>query len=255
MRGFKTLLSWQLHSLFVSASTYFTIFLFLVLTGAFYLLALIDVSKAPSEISPTASFLSVFWFPVLFMVPLITMRSLAEERRQGTLGAMMTTHVSAWQVVLAKFFAAYFLYVFMWLLTLSFPLVTAWTLPGATSDSKLFSIPEIVSGYGFVFLSGTTYIAIGIFASSLTRTTLVAGMLSTGMLFFAIAGAALIAKIPVTGNWYVDWIAAHGGYLQTFRQLEEFRSALLDTRPLFLYLSATAVIISVTSLITEAKKS
>ena len=64
------------------------------------MLAVRDVGLVPSKNSPVETFLSVFWVPVLFMVPLLTMRSLSDELRRGTLSSLLTTAVSAWQVVL-----------------------------------------------------------------------------------------------------------------------------------------------------------
>lgn len=254
MRKFKTLLFQQIRSMLFSASTYMTVFIFLGFMAVLYLFALLEISREPSQVSPTVTFLGVFWVPVLFMVPLITMRTFSEERRMGTLGTLMTTSISMWQVVLAKFLAAYFFYVVMWLLTLSFPAISSIYVPGMLAENKYISLPQIACGYTFIFISGTTYIAIGIFASSLTRTTLVAGMLSFGMLFFAIVGSGLISRMPMS-DWYAEWMSSPMDYLQTFRHLEDFSAALLDTRPFFLYISATVFLLVLTSLIAESKES
>ena len=112
------------------------------------------------------------------MVPLLTMRSLSEERRMGTLGTMMTTPVTAFEIVLSKFLAAYFFYALLWAATLVFPLTTSLYLPQASADSRLLFSEQAVTGYIFILISGAMYVSIGIFASSLTRTTFVAGMLS-----------------------------------------------------------------------------
>lgn len=254
MRRFNALLFQQIRSMFFSASTYMTVFIFLGFMAVLYLFALLEVSREPSEISPTVTFLGVFWVPVLFMVPLITMRTFSEDRRLGTLGTLMTTSISMWQVVLAKFLAAYFFYVLMWLLTLSFPIISSFFISGMPIESTFVSLSQIACGYTFIFISGTTYIAIGVFASSLTRTTLVAGMLSFGMLFFAIVGSGLISRMPMS-DWYAEWMSTPMDYLQTFRHLEDFSSALLDTRPFFLYTSATVFLLVLTSLIAESKES
>ena len=95
------------------------------------------------------------------------------------------------------------------------------------------------------------YVSIGIFASSLTRTTFVAGMLSFGMLFLAIVGAGLVSRFPAESTGALSWPAV--SYVDTFKHLDEFTGALLDTRPFFFYLSTAAVFVAFTSLITESK--
>ena len=248
MRKFGYLFNQQLNQMFISPSTYIAAFLFLAFMGVIYLYSLIEVSRGAGDRSPTEIFLAAFWIPVLFMVPLLTMRSLSEERRMGTLGTMMTTPVTAFEIVLSKFLAAYFFYALLWAMTLAFPL-----LPQAAADSRLLFSERAAAGYLFVLVSGAMYVSIGVFASSLTRTTFVAGMLSFGMLFLAIVGAGLVSKFPADPGGALSWVTPAVSYVDTFRHLDEFSGALLDTRPFFFYLSAAAAFVAFTSLITESK--
>ena len=220
--------------------------------GVMYVLALMDASSAGGSQSVTEKFLSVFWIPVLFMVPLLTMRSISEERRMGTLGTLMSTPIRAWQIVLAKFLASYFFYVLLWLATLAFMLIAQYYLPQGLGGSNNFMLSQVATGYLFIFVSGLSYIAVGIFASSLTRTTFVAGMLSFAMLFFMIVGAGILSKF-VVGDAYMSWLSGPIEYMQTFKHLEDFSNSLLDTRPFFFYASTACLLLGVTSLITEAK--
>lgn len=253
MRKFGYLLNQQFSQMLISPSTYIAAFLFLAFMAVIYLYSLVEVSRYAGERSPTEIFLSAFWIPVLFMVPLLTMRSLSEERRMGTLGTLMTTPVSAFEIVFSKFLAAYFFYALLWLLTLVFPLAVWLYLPEASTDARLLLSAKAVTGYVFVLVSGAMYIAVGIFASSLTRTTFVAGMLSFGMLFLSIIGAGLLSKFPIDANGIFAWTTPAFAYVDTFKHLEEFTGALLDTRPFFFYFSAAAALVWLTSLITEAK--
>lgn len=255
MRRFGYLLNWQLKQMLIAPSTYIAAFLFLSFMAIMYLYSLIEVSRGVSERAPTEIFLSAFWIPVLFMVPLLTMRSLAEERRMGTLGALMTTPVSAAQIVLAKFLASYLFYALLWILTLVFPFIARLYLPQASADFRLLLSEHALTGYAFILVSGMMYTAIGLFASSLTRTTFVAGMLSFGMLFFSIVGAGLISKFPVSSDGAFEWVASAAAYVDTFKHLEDFSGALLDTRPFFLYISAAGVLLGFTTLVTESKNS
>ncbi len=251
MRRFWILLKSQIWQLTISPSTYIAAVLFLGFMGLIYLFALVDVSRMPSDNSPIANFLSAFWVPVLFMVPLLTMRTLADERRAGTLEALMTTPVTVWQIVFAKFLACYLFYIILWSATIIFPLISLFYMPQIASDSRFFDISQICSGYIFIFASGAMYIAVGIFASSMTRTTLVAGMLSFCILFLIIIGAGILAKFPIPET--LSWLAAPAEYIRTFKQFDDFISSLWDTRPFFFYFSTAAVLIAITSLATESK--
>jgi len=253
MKRFLTLWKQQIWIMFISPSTYISAFLFLSFAGAMFLLSLAEVSRMSSDTSPMENFLSVFWIPVLFMVPLLTMRSLAEERRAGTLETLMTTSVSAWQIVLSKFLAAYFFYALLWALTIVFPIVTKFYAPQFSADPRMFSVVQTATGYGFVMLSGAMYVAVGIFSSALTRTTIVAAMLSFCLLFLIVVGAGLVAKFPIAEAGGGALISSVADYIQTFRHFEDFSASVIDTRPFFFYISTTLVLLTVTSLVTEAK--
>ncbi len=255
MRRFLALLRYQVMVLFISPSTYAAAFLFCLMMGGIYTLSLLEVSAVEGGKSPIELFLQLFWLPVLFMVPMLTMRSIAEERRIGTLQSTMTTPVTAFQIVLSKFLACYILYVFMWALTLFFPVVTVLTIPQTLVDDRIFSVSKIATGYSFIFVSGAMYVAIGVFASSLTRSTLVAGMLSFCMLFIAIIGSAVISRMTFADSAWISWFEQTASYVQSFRHLEDFTNSLMDTRPFFLYLSAAAAFVAATSLVTEYKAS
>ena len=252
MRRFRALLSYQIHLMLISSSTYAAAFLFFALMGLLYLKGIVDISLSPSRQSPTELFLSVFWVPVLFLVPMLTMKSLSEERRMGTLGTLMTTPVKAWQIVLAKFLACYIFYVLLWISTFAYPIITAMLIP-ETETSGMFDIRQMLTGYAFVFVSGAMYVAIGIFASSLTRSTLVSGMLSFCMLFFAIVGWGLMSNLPVADNGILAFVEKPAEYVHTFKHLEDFSMSVMDTRPFFLYISTACLLLAFTSLVTESK--
>jgi len=110
MRLFRILLAHELRMLLVSPATYIAATLFLLVMGFVFAGILETFTAAPQEAAPAAVFFQLFWLPVFFMVPLLTMKSIAEERRLGTLETLLTTPVSTPQVVLAKFAASYALY-------------------------------------------------------------------------------------------------------------------------------------------------
>lgn len=114
MKHYLTLLSHEVRMLLVNPSTYIAAVMFLGVMGFMFTGILESYSKTPQDTSPAHVFFSIFWFPVLFIVPLLTMKCLAEERRLGTIETLLTTPVTTTEVVLAKYSAAYLLYVSLW---------------------------------------------------------------------------------------------------------------------------------------------
>jgi ABC-2 type transport system permease protein len=253
MRHYPLLLAHELRMLAVSAATYCAAVLFLLLMGLIYFLVLYGYGHVEND-PPMAQYFQIFFIPVFFVVPLLTMKSLADERRHGTLEAMLTTPATTLEIVLAKYSAAYFFYISLWAVTLIFPYIAIWFLPGVGPDSPLRDTASLAGGYLFVVASGLLYIALGIFASSLTRNTLVAGMLCFSMLFVLIISGNLLPHLSLQDSWLVH-VQPAIDYVQTFRHLEDFSRGIVDTRPFFLYASNTILVLGVTTLVVESRTS
>jgi ABC-2 type transport system permease protein len=252
MRHYPLLLAHELRMLAVSVATYCAAVLFLLMMGLIYFLVLYGYDSQLESDAPMAQYFQLFFIPVFFVVPLLTMKSLAEERRHGTLEALLTTPANTLEIVLAKYSAAYFFYICLWAITLIFPCIAVWFLPGVGADSPLRDTASLAGGYLFVAASGLLYIALGIFASSLTRNTLVAGMLSFSLLFVLIISGYWLTKMQIQDSWLIH-VQAIVDYMQTFRPLEDFSRGIVDTRPFFLYASNTLLVLGVTTLVVESR--
>lgn len=239
--------------LLVAAPTYIAGFLFLLLMGFIYWINLRGYTVSAEYELPNTLFFKTFWLPVFFLVPLLTMRSIAEERRLGTLEALLTTRASAIAVVTAKFFAAYLFYLLLWLGTLSFPLITRALVPSAALEGDLLNQASLVGGISFIALSGILFVAIGIFSSSLTRSQLVAGMLSFTILFVFIVGGFLLTNVSVTQQSWMTWMQQPLDYLQAFNHLEQFSQGIIDSRPFFYYLSTAFLFLGLATFNVEAR--
>lgn len=240
--------------LLINPPTYIAAVLFLSLMGLLYASVLGFTASESQDDLPIVQFLSFFWIPVFFVVPLLTMRSIAEERNTGTLETLMTTPTPRVAIVFSKFFGAYSLYMLLWFSTLSFPLIVGIFFPGVSIGSFQVQLTSIIGGYTFLALSGMLFISIGIFASSITRSQLVAGMLSFTTLFVAIAGVVLLENFLQTGFELPLWLNDLVAYLQIFDQLHDFSSGVIDTRPFFYYTSMAVFFLSLAVLMTEVKK-
>jgi len=249
MKYFPTLLRHELRNLCLAPATYVAAFLFLLIMGFIFQGVVETFNQHPQETIPLVVFFELFWIPVFFMVPLLTMRSFAEEKRQGTLETLLTTPVSPTEVVLAKFTAAHLLYLLLWTVTIGFNYMLYYFV----KDPRVLEIGPIAGGYLFIFLSGALFISIGIFASSLTRNQLVAGILCFALLFAFTVVSRYLADLSTAAAQYFP-IARHWvDYLQVFQHAEDFSRGVLDTRPIAFYVSTAALFLVLSVLTIESK--
>jgi ABC-2 type transport system permease protein len=210
LRNAATIASRELKAYFVSPVAYAVGFFFVLILGAwFYFFTVLGPHQA--------SLVGVFKLLGYLCVPVaavITMHLFSEERRSGTIELLMTYPLNDWEVVLGKYLASLLLYVFVLALTLQFPLFL-----GAFGQPDWGSI---FTGYIGAFLIGAAFLAMGVLASSLTRSAVVAAMICLLMLFalrFMSAGSMLGGGLGRLFN-----------YLSFGAPLENFSSGLIDTR-------------------------
>ena len=125
----------------------------------------------------------------LFLCPLITMGSFAEERKQHTLDLLLKSRLTIPQIVLGKFFSAFIPVLFMLSLSLICPLILC--IAGYNDWGILFS------GHGGILLCLACYISTGIFCSSLTKNQIMAAVTSFGILLFSML---LVLSVNVIEN-------------------------------------------------------
>ncbi|MFA5256514.1 MAG: ABC transporter permease subunit [Opitutales bacterium] len=251
MKHLPALLRHELRSLVHSSSTYVAGVLFLLLMATIYYLLLNQYAAEEFTVPPSEMFFQAFWLPVLFMVPLLTMRSLAEERRMHTLETLLSTPVTTAEVVLSKFLASWILYCLLWLGTLSFPLLTIYGTGSGVDARLLLDLPVYIGGYAFVCLSGLLFVSMGIMSSTLTRSQLVSGMLCFGILFILLLGPKLIGTQEL-GPWS-EWLKEPLQYFDSSQHRESFTRGILDSRPFLYYLTNSALVLAIATLIVESK--
>ncbi|HET7537086.1 MAG TPA: ABC transporter permease [Candidatus Didemnitutus sp.] len=249
MRHFFTILSHEIRALLFSASTYIAAVLFLFVMAFVFIGILENYTKSAQDVLPSTVFFQLFWLPVFFMVPLLTMRSLAEERRLGTLETLLTTSVSTAEVVLGKFFASYILYLLLWGSTLGFHYV----LHHFAKDDRLLDPGPLIGGYLFIAVSGLLFIAIGIFASAMTRTQSVAGIFCCTMLIVLILGLKYLSEVALLNQEIFKPAKMAVDSLQIFQHLDDFTQGVIDTRQIIFYFSGATLALIFSILGVEAK--
>lgn len=250
MRHLRILLAHELRMLLVTPATYIAATLFLLVMGFIFAGILETFASAPQEGSPAAVFFQLFWFPVLFMVPLLTMKCLAEERRHGTLETLLTTPVTTVQVVFAKFLAAYALYLCLWGATAGF----FYILHKFAGSTQPLDFGPLYGGYLFVAVSGSLFISLGILASALTRNQAVAGILAFVLLLALIIGTRFASTLELLKLESMADARALVEYTQIFTHLEDFTRGVIDFRQVIYYFSGAALALIFSILGVEAKQ-
>lgn len=222
----RDLRSW-LHTF----SFYLLAVFFLGVTGYFFWSGLSYFSLVSYQVATNPTFqvsglnltegvLSLFLANVtvllLLLIPLLTMRSFAEEKKQGTLELLFTYPISDFQIVLGKFLS-----LLAALILLLFPTLAYFFL--AQVVGARFEIASLLTGYAGLFLTGASFIALGIFMSSLTEHQAVsAGIGFAILLFFWVVG------------WMAEWTSpALGDVFREISLVEHFRDfarGIVDTK-------------------------
>lgn len=233
---------------FVSVTGYVIIAAATFLVGLSFVVLLRNLGSDPSPMPVTEMFYSTyfFWLLLLLAAPVITMRLFALEKSSGTFETLMTTPVSDVQVVLAKFLAALIFYMVMWLPMLG----CLWLVQRYSNQTPALDAGTVGSTYLGVFLLGSLFLSIGCLASALTRSQMVAAMVTfvIGMTLFALA--FLARQTPATDHWYAQVL----GCFALFQQMNDFARGVLDTRPVVFCVSLTAFFLFLTLRAIESRR-
>jgi ABC-2 type transport system permease protein len=235
MKGFSCVYRKELYRFFASPIFYVVAFIFISLAGyffyssvAYYSLLSFQAASNPymaEQLNLTDMVLEPFFGSVgivlLLMVPLITMRLFAEEKKSGTAELLFTYPISDRGAVLGKFTAAVSVLLLM----------LAATLPAMGLLGFLSSPPwaSILSGYLALFFMGGAFVSLGLFASSLTENQIIAAAITFGaLLLLWIIGWAQSLAGPALSDFL--------GYLSLLNHFQNLIKGVLDSRDLLFYL-------------------
>lgn len=192
----RELIKKELNSFFASLSGYVVLVFFLIANGLFLWVLPGNFNIPDSGLADLQPFFALAPLLYLFLVPALSMRLFAEERRTGTLELLFTRPVSVWQIVLAKYFAGFGLVVLSILPTLVYA-ASLWCL---AQPAGQIDVSGIVGSYiGLLFLSAI-YVAVGVWASSMTDNQIVAFLYTLVIAFLLYAGLDFISEIPAFEN-------------------------------------------------------
>ncbi|MDO8952770.1 MAG: gliding motility-associated ABC transporter substrate-binding protein GldG [Draconibacterium sp.] len=220
---------------------YLVIIVFLLVTGLF-LWVFPGVYNIPDNGYATLEglFLLAPWV-YLFLVPAITMRSFADEKRTGTIEILLTHPVTDFQLVLAKFFAGLALVIFSLLPTLLY-FLSVYLLGNPVGSVDVGATWGSFTG---LFFLGAIYVAIGVFASSLTDNQIVSFILSMAISFVFYLGLDFIASsgVPYILEQVLSWFSINNHYLSISRGVIDLRDMVYFTGMALFFLYITGVLL------------
>jgi ABC-2 type transport system permease protein len=159
---------------------------------------------------------------ILFVMPMVTMRTYSEEKRSGTIELLLTAPLTDFQIIMGKFLGAMALYaVMLAVTTIHIGLLFVYGNP---------ELKPILTAYLGLFLLGGCFISAGLLISSLTKNQIVAGMVTFAVFLLL---------------WIITWIGSFSGptidqltqYLSIIDHLDDFSKGVVDTKHVIYYLS------------------
>jgi ABC-2 type transport system permease protein len=237
-----SLLRKEINGFLGSLIGYIAIVVFLSTVGLFMWVFPGDMNVLDAGYSQLNTFFNLAPWVFLFLIPAITMRSFAEERKSGTLELLITKPLSEMHLILAKFFAGLVLVLFS-------------VLPGLIYFYSIYQLGNPVgnldmgaawgSFIGLIFLGGA-YVAIGLFASSVTDNQIIAFILGVFLSFFFYAGFESISGLNLFNDMAILLVklGINEHYLSMSRGVIDTRDMVYFVSLVFLFLLLTKTVIS-----------
>jgi ABC-2 type transport system permease protein len=252
MRHVPTLLRRELGAYFLGPMAFLILLAFQVI-ACLNFWQLVNTLSMPQQSFSTLndpmnayiSYSPFFWFLLVFALPALTMRLIAEERRSGTIETLLTVPVTETEIVIAKWLAGVVMYL---LLLLPFALY----LPFLYYQARFhFDVGPLISlGIGLTTL-GMMFVAIGLFFSALTRNQIIAAIWTFVVMFLLLMLTGLVYYLAVERQ--APWADA-ARFVTLLHQVQSFGSGQLDLRFLTLHLSVCALMLYLTVKILELRR-
>jgi ABC-2 type transport system permease protein len=248
MQPYLTLTRRELASYFISLTGYIIIAAVVFLIGLSFwnILSALQGQSTPTPVTEIFYQTVYFWLILLLSSPVITMRLFALEKYSGTFETLMTTPVSDLQVVLAKFSAALIFYTVMWL-----PLIgCVFILRHFSKDNSILDYGSLGGTFLGIFLLGCLFMSVGCFASSLTKSQIIAAMTSSvlGITLFLLSFVA--QRVTVQS----DWLNTALNYVSITEHMADFARGIIDTRWIVFYVSVTVFFLFLTHRVVESRR-
>lgn len=228
------LLKKEISAFFSSLTGYMVIVVFLVANGLFMWIFPGDTNVLESGYATLDTFFLMAPWVFLFLIPAITMRSFAEEKKSGTMEFLLTKPISYSEIVLAKFLGALSLV----LLSIVPCVVFYYSVSVLGNPPGNLDKGAILGAFIGLFLLAAIYVSVGIFASSLTNNQVVAFVFAVIACFILYIGFDSIASLP--GLRTLESFILNLGINEHYKSISR---GVIDSRDIIYYLSIVTIFI------------
>jgi len=223
----------EFRSYFNSPTAYVMIGLFILISSiVFY----VNLASLSADYSLNLNYMSII---LILIIPVLTMKILADERKSGTEVLLITSPTSLTSIVVGKYLAAVAVFLVMTVITFIYPIIL--------SVFGEIAISEIVGGYVGLILLGAAFIAFGVFASSLTESQIISAIVSIVglLLMWLLQGIA-----PALGGIWSKTL----NWFSLFSRTEDFYAGILSLGPIVYYLSFSAIFVFLAIRVIEKRR-
>lgn len=239
-----TLYKKELASFFSSLTGYLTIAVFLILTGLTLWVLKSDFNILDYGYAGMDGLFLIGPFLYLFLIPAITMRTFAEERRGGTIEMLMTRPLSDWTIVWAKFLAAWTLVGISLVPTLvCYFSVYSLGYPVGNIDTG-----SVIGSYIGLLLLGGAFVAIGLLCSSLTSNQIVS--------FIAAAVLCAVGYLGFESLYRMELFGSGDLFVKSLGMMDHYESisrGVVDTRDVVYFASVMALMLMGTRMVLQSR--
>lgn len=184
-------------------------------------------------------------YVLLFLLPAITMRMFAEEKKGGTLELLYTRPLTDWQIILGKYFSSLLLL----LLALLPTLLYYYSLHDLGNPPGNIDTAAVAGSYLGLFLLGAVFAAVGIFASSITENQIISFLIALFLCFILYTGFSSLASIDVLSS--KGYVVQQLGILYHYNALSK---GLIDSRNVIYFISVIILMLMLTKLVLSSRK-
>ena len=239
-----TLFRKEINGYLSSLVAYITIGIFLLVMGLF-LWVFPESSILDSGYATMEGLFNTAPYIFMFMIPALTMRTLSEEQKDGTFELLATRPLTDWQIVWGKYFACLLIVLLALLPTLIY-YYTVYSL-GATEGN--IDTGAVIGSYIGLFLLGGAFVAIGLFASSLTKNQIIAFAIGVFLCFFTFIGFDSLSQLLSFRT--IDSFISSLGINEHYQSVSR---GVLDTRDLVYFLSFVGFFLVITKTVLGGRK-
>lgn len=240
-----TLLKKEINEFFSSITGYIVVTVFLLATGLFMWVFPGQFNVLDSGYATLNSLFTIAPWIFLFLVPAVTMRMIADEKKSGTMELLLTRPITDMQIVTAKYFSAILLVLIALLPTLIY-FISVYHLGNPQGN---IDVGGTTGSYIGLFFLAAIYTAIGVFSSSLTNNQIISFIIAVILSFFFYMGFDFLGSMAIFSG--IDTFIVDLGINAHYKSMSR---GVIDTRDVVYFVSVVVVFLYLTKSVVQSRK-